>query len=127
LREALTRLGPSQMAGGVTSFNVSGKGDFDLAKLVYFGLSIFWRAAIHGWTTSDGKLGEEVDLGENVEALRLFLLGSGPLPTGKMVLTLDVWAETLVLPALYPVVSEQHDGFERLWFYGSEQEFVEAQ
>lgn len=117
LREALTRLGPSKMAVGITSFNVSGKSDFDLGKLLYFGLSIFWRAAVHGWTNSDDEILEEVKLGTHEEALRLFLLGSGPLPSRNMVLTLDVWAEVQVLPALHPVVSEQHVGFERFWFY----------
>jgi hypothetical protein len=117
LREALSRLRPLQSGDRITAFNVLGKSDFDLEKLVYFGLSIFWRAAVHKWSTTAGQIAEEVDLGAFEEPLREFLLGTGPLPNQNIVLALDVSPEVPVFPALHPVVGEQHAGFERLWFY----------
>jgi hypothetical protein len=50
----------------------------DMDKLIYFGMSMFWRASVHKWILSDGEV--HVPLGEAEEPLRLFLLGEGGLP-----------------------------------------------
>jgi hypothetical protein len=51
-------------------------------ELAYFALSVFWRAAAHRWPETNGKgFLNGITLGkDNTEALRLFLLGEGPVP-----------------------------------------------
>jgi hypothetical protein len=49
-------------------------------KLAYFALSILWRAAVHRWDLPDGSgVTSRIDLGENEEPVRKYLLGS-PFP-----------------------------------------------
>jgi hypothetical protein len=51
----------------------------DRDKIVYFGLSVFWRASVHRWRLQDGQQ-VTIDLGRQYsEALRLYLLGA-PVP-----------------------------------------------
>lgn len=52
--------------------------DFD--KLCYFGLGIFWKAAVHTWRT--GKESINLDLGPYADELRRFLMGETPLAKG---------------------------------------------
>lgn len=48
---------------------------FDIDQLVYFGMSMFWRGAARQWKSSQGALAPTVDLGEQYEPIRKFLLG----------------------------------------------------
>ncbi len=57
-----------------------------VASLVYFAMSVFWRAAAHRW-----KLREEechVELGPLTESIRRFLLDQGPIPGHTALITL---------------------------------------
>ncbi len=49
----------------------------DMEKLVYFGISLFWRASVHKWRLLDGFI--HSPLGPYEEVLRRHLLGT-PLP-----------------------------------------------
>jgi len=50
----------------------------DMAALVYFGVSLFWRASVHKWQMLDGEVYEP--LGQLEEVLRRYLLGERHLP-----------------------------------------------
>jgi hypothetical protein len=50
-------------------------------KLAYFGLSIFWRAAVRNWTVGREK-DQRIWLGPYQEKLRLYLLGETGIPDG---------------------------------------------
>lgn len=50
-------------------------------KLAYFGLSIFWRAAVHNWTVGKER-DQRIWLGPYQEKLRLYLLGETGIPDG---------------------------------------------
>jgi hypothetical protein len=53
----------------------------DRAKLVYFGLSVFWRASVASWQDASGVSEVRIDLGERYnEQIRHFLLGKAELP-----------------------------------------------
>jgi len=54
----------------------------DMEKLIYFGMSMFWRASVHKWTLFDGEV--HIPLGEAEERLRRFLLGEGGLPADTL-------------------------------------------
>jgi hypothetical protein len=49
----------------------------DMDKLVYFGLSLFWRASVHRWRLLDAAI--HAPLGSHEEVLRRYLLRGQPL------------------------------------------------
>jgi hypothetical protein len=90
LQKALIALHPVVSQGRLDMFQVRGQAGFDLEKLIYFGLSVFWRGAVHHWKSTNGAHAPKLDLGEWEEPMRKFLLDSIALPA-NLVLTLDVW------------------------------------
>ena len=50
----------------------------DLSKIMYFALSIFWRASVHRWRIQDREV--KIDLGPYTEPIRKFLKGLGSFP-----------------------------------------------
>lgn len=89
----------------------------DMGKLVYFGLSIFWRGAAHDWKSKPlGLSAPQVDLGSYFEPLRLFLLGRGPIPD-DVALSVHVWPYKKVWQVAYPVYPLEEAARPRYWFY----------
>lgn len=84
--------------------------EVDIESLVYFGLSVFWRAAVHRWKTPEGNL--KIDLGPYEEPLRRFLLDEVPFP-GNMVITVRV---SEMGNLMWTPVQENHAGFHTLTF-----------
>lgn len=70
----------------------------DMDALVYFALSVFWRASVHNWKNVSGYM-EGIDLGPFEETIRRFLLGD-KFPPDTVVLV-SVWPTKSVLPAAY--------------------------
>src|SRR5579883_236588 len=52
--------------------------EIDIDSLIFFGISLFWRASAHEWTLLDTKIQQPLDAHE--EQLRLCLLGKVPIP-----------------------------------------------
>ena len=117
LQDALAPLTPTSSGQRWERYNVLQVHEFDIQKLIYFGMSIFWRSAVHDWKTSAGQKAPLVDLGAYEEPVRNFLLGNAPFPD-DVVLAIDIWPYKDVLPLLHPVVNEQlPQGVRRYWFY----------
>jgi hypothetical protein len=89
---------------------------FEMDKLVYFGISIFWRGAAHGWKPTVGLLAPKVELCGYYEPLRLFLLGTAPIPE-DVALAVHIWPYTKVLQISYPVSPLHAATWQRYWFY----------
>lgn len=51
--------------------------DLRIERFVYFGLSVFWRAAVHKWSETPG---DQVDLAGHENSVRTFLTGEQRLP-----------------------------------------------
>jgi hypothetical protein len=66
---------------GFRSFEGARIRGVDTDKLAYFGLSIFWRAAVHTWTVGREK-DQRICLGPYQEKLRLYLIGKTGIPDG---------------------------------------------
>ena len=64
--------------------------EFDMPKLVYFALSVFWRGAVRNWTIEGETPLDQVDLGKYLEAIRLFLLDRQRLPR-EVCVFVHVW------------------------------------
>jgi hypothetical protein len=116
LQAALIPLAAAHVESGLNVYNVSDSANFNLQKLIYFGMSIFWRAAVHNWRSSSGKEAEKIDLSIYEEPIRNYLLGLTSFPS-DVAITIDIWPDIPPLRALQPVVSEQNDDGERYWFY----------
>lgn len=116
LHEALKPLAPIFIADGLNVYNVAGVKAFDMEKLVYFGMSIFWRGAMHQWKSSAGQEPPKVDLGVFEESIRKFVFGKDPFPD-DVVLTLDIWPYEKVLQVSYPGFAAHLPECQRYWFY----------
>jgi len=89
LHDAINQLKPVFSRKGLVLCDVNVASAFDLDKLVYFAMSIFWRGAVHEWRTK--TVAPRVNLGALEHPIRKFLLSEGPLPGDEnMVLTIDV-------------------------------------
>ncbi len=116
LHETIEPLKPTLYGERINVYNVSGISGFDMQKLIYFGTSIFWRAAVHDWKTNAGQEAPKVNLEAYKESMREFLLGISSFPK-DMTLAIYIWPYKPVLPMLQPVITEQDPGVDRLWFY----------
>jgi hypothetical protein len=85
--------------------------------LVYFGLSVFWRAAVHRWPDPEDQTQTiQIDLGtDNTEVLRLFLLGEAALPP-RINLSLYVLTDRLSQAVIYVPVRTSKVDFR--WGFG---------
>jgi hypothetical protein len=52
--------------------------EIDVSKLIHFAIGIYWKASVHSW--GSGRNEPRINLGDSVEALRLYLLGEADLP-----------------------------------------------
>jgi len=87
-------------------------GGIDVDKLLYFGASIFWRAAQKPWHVIRMTM-QPLELGPFDERLRLFLLGKEDFPQKT---ALNVWVSDLPEPWLsfsFPVSVERNQH----WWY----------
>ncbi|MFZ0818993.1 MAG: hypothetical protein WAM91_02920 [Candidatus Acidiferrales bacterium] len=116
LQDALAPLNPVIIGNDCNVYDVSVTKAFDVKKLVYFGISVFWRGAVHCWKTSTGQEAPTVDLAEYETQMREFILGIGPFPS-NVILTIDIWPYKKVLQAMQPVTTANLQACGRLWFY----------
>ena len=84
-------------------------------KLIYFGMSIFWRAAARRWTSSLGGTAPPVELGEYYEPIRQYLLGA-PFPEDVVIFVL-IYNRKPAMNSATTVLAAT-DGMGSLyWFY----------
>src|ERR1035437_4406232 len=102
LQDALRREKPITTLQDVNLYDGSSVSAFDMDKLVYFGVSIFWRGAAHDWKSTSGRTAPKVDLRDYYEPLRLFLRREASIPH-DVVLSVHLWPYTKVLQAAFPV------------------------
>jgi hypothetical protein len=64
---------------GAVSFSGTSVG-FDMDKLGYFALSVFWRASVRAWNLPFGGKTTKLNLGSAKRDIRRFLVGKGAVP-----------------------------------------------
>ena len=116
LHRILEPITPKIVAPRLNIYDLSKVEGFGMEKIIYFGISIFWRGAVHRWKTASGFEAPRVDLGKYEEPIRRFLLSAEPLP-GEIVMTIDLWPYKPVLPLVHPAMQDHGNGFSRYWFY----------
>jgi hypothetical protein len=88
----------------------------DVSQLVYFALSIFWRASVHRWhEPGTERIIETISLGEYEEPIRQFLVDGGPWPSDTVVL-ISVWPHANPPLAFHTPVGAQKAGFNDFLF-----------
>lgn len=116
LRTALQALTPIFVGTDLDLYDVTNVLAFDMDKLRYFGMSVFWRGAVHGWETTSGLEAPKVELCAYEEPIRRFLTGEQVLPI-DVVLTADIWHAKKVFQAVYPPLASHLPECQRYWFY----------
>ena len=58
----------------------------DTEKFGYFALSILWRAAVQRWRLPDGRLTQQIAIGELEDQIRKYLLSEADFPQNVVVL-----------------------------------------
>jgi hypothetical protein len=96
-------------------FSQAGIPEVDIAKLVYFALSIFWRGT-RLWSAVEGGQPPKLYLGRQEMAIRAFLLGRGKLPK-DVVVTVAVWPYKKVYPMAMMPRADAGTGYRSYWFY----------
>jgi hypothetical protein len=93
---------------GTFIYETRGNPAIKMRQLVYFCMSVFWRAGAHTWRL--GKDTIHLELGPYRESLRLFLLNEGSLPDELCLIvrmaSVGYFGRTLGLP-----ISEKHGAF----------------
>lgn len=98
IQEALASTKPIGASEEFACYSSAVIPEIKMDALVYFALSIFWRASAHTWRNVSGLM-EGIDLGPFEERIRRFLLGD-TFPT-DIVILVSVWPTKDVLPAAY--------------------------
>jgi hypothetical protein len=88
---------------------------FEIDKLIYFGMSVFWRGAAREWKSSKGAVAPPVDMHEYFEPIRQYLLG-GPFPDDVFILIM-IHNEKPVGNAALPVLQATDQFGDFHWFY----------
>jgi len=100
LLDTLRSVAPTKTAAGFDWYDEATVPGIDRDKLVYFSLSVFWRAAAHRWERrSEDPI--SIDLGIYEEELRKYLHGETSLPT-NVVSQLVVCTDKLSQDLFYP-------------------------
>jgi hypothetical protein len=114
LYDALSALRPDSVYGNDRLYATAGNSTIDTGKLVYFAMSIFWRAAAHEWKCLGQRMG--IHLGPYREPLRRWLVGDGPFPA-KMAILICVPPTEFAVAATYGPRQMKNAHFHRISLY----------
>ena len=119
IQEAIAKANPIVSGPELAAYAGANIENIDVEKLVYFGLSIFWRAAVHRWTISEtASPTKRIPLGPYEDPIRRFLVGEAGFPENT-VLMITVWpyAEPRAPLGFHTPVSQNKGRFRIHQFY----------
>ena len=119
IHDRLRGVTPIVVRDGFLLFRESSISAIDLQSLIYFGMSIFWRATLR-WSPVDG--GSPPQLLMNLrqkEAIRNFLLGKAAALPRDLALTVAIWPFDKVSPMNFVPTQDSESSYRRYWFYFS--------
>jgi len=116
LRERLMKAPMLYRDENMAIFPAAGNPEVDTAKLMHFALGMFLKAAVHSWKKDSTEPYMKMEP-EDVEAIRLYLLGNGDLPKRMVIcITVDSLATPLQM-SVQPYRMEDTQGLKRYVFY----------
>jgi hypothetical protein len=107
IRDLLQNARPLSNNNDIHVYETAKLADFDADALIYFAISVIWRAAVHQWRI-EGHL-YSIDLGPYEEPFREFLLGKTSFPD-RVVLSVRVAARPDALDVAYVPHVGKRDG-----------------
>jgi hypothetical protein len=119
IQEALAKREPIISGEKIAAYAGAQIEEIQVEKLVYFGLSIFWRAATCRWRFSDtDRMTERLALGPYEEPIRQFLVGGSDFPD-HVVILISVWPYKDTSPpiAFHTPASQNKGDFHSHQFY----------
>ena len=78
LRTMLSAAAPRQTEEGAKLYYAADVAAIDVTSIVFFAMSVFWRAAVHDWKID--LSGKPIPLGPFEKAIRLYLMGEAGFP-----------------------------------------------
>jgi hypothetical protein len=114
LYDRLVKQQPLEVTESMTVYSAANNPGIDVPKLIHFAIGIFWKAAIHSFGRENGK--PRIDLGDNSEALLLFLRGEAPLPD-HIALAIAVESGPIRFPAMIDPFPGDNPDFKNFFFY----------
>lgn len=81
MRQLLLNTAPLFADDDIQLYKANDVAGIDLGSIVYFGVSVFWRASVRRWSLP-GAPSFSIDLGPYQEPMRGFLLGESGFPGG---------------------------------------------
>lgn len=99
IQDALVAAKPVECNDSFAYYSSAAIPAINMDALVYFALSVFWRASAHMWKNVSGFM-QGIELGPFEESIRKFLHGDDAFPADTVVLV-SVWPTKDVLPAAY--------------------------
>ncbi len=121
LYDMLTKAELLYREGDFSAYRASGIPGFDVAKIIHFGMGIFWKASVRNWGNKGPEI--KIELGDYAEPIRQFILGLGPFPR-RTYLSVCVLPPTVpLLGMLMPVRMKQAE-FHKFKFYVPGVEFA---
>jgi hypothetical protein len=91
IQEAMLKQTPSALYGTIPYYRAGLINRIDIDKLIYFALSVFWRASAHEWRFVDCSY--KLQLEEHEEQIRQYLLDQASIPD-NMVLPIIISPST---------------------------------
>jgi hypothetical protein len=107
LRDVLRRNHPLSEDGELLVYPTAQIAEIDTKRLIYFAMSVFWRAGAHSWPWQGETI--ELDFGPYLEPIRKFLLDEQSFPDHMALYVRVVTAQTL-LSTSRPPMSANHNG-----------------
>jgi len=108
LRTTLQQTVPAYADNDILIYAAAAIPELDTVAITYFGMSIFWRAAVHSWRLRDRRIG--INLGPYAEPMRTFLLGESEFPDQTALSVLVGIEDRMIEWAMNPI-SHNEDGF----------------
>ena len=116
LLETLKRLRPMGETAQAKVYDVADVPEIDTAKLAYFGVSVFWRAAAKAWAVGEVTL-QTLDFGPvYAEALRTYLLGQTEFPQNIVITATVCDAPNLAAATLALPTGGRVEGYHKYFF-----------
>jgi hypothetical protein len=111
LRSIISAVRPIETTDGFEAYSASSVPAVDIGRLVYFCMSLFWRAAVRDWYVGGQKY-EAISLGKRYqEKIRCYLLGETAFPECAVVSVVLSGLKTPVLTFNFPDTARVGSGY----------------
>jgi hypothetical protein len=115
LRDWCQSAKPTWSHEGVSEYCTEKNPQIEASQLVYFAISVFWRAAARSWRIRFHAM-RPIRLGKYLEVLRLFLLGKSGSPSECSLSVQISTTETPVLATHFPVSAHAGNAVEHRFY-----------